>query len=205
MISVFSQFFVLMTLFCIILDRNVYTRMIMLTSLLGLVVYMLYSSRKKNIQVLNLKIDTVLKDLPEMEFHDDAFFDVHEVPKKFKYLSKNVPLLTLLNKMKRLRTFNDHVFAKGCTYIEYFLKMTRCKVDIKFTEMNMIKDHIVNTFSEYSYSVPQELLNKIKFDVLLRTLDTVLYFEGMSKRGRVQDIYPVGRSMMYNCHLLSGH
>lgn len=196
--QLFAVTFVTLGLFLILFDTHATSRAIAIPCLAAAVVWMLWRA-KGTVEKQTLRREhDVLSGLPSVPISDADVYGLDRTPALYTRLRRNPRVMSILHRMRPLRRYNDTGFATALAYIDHYLKKCarqrryNCRVDMD--HLVALKERALLAMHDYAMLVPEQQLYNIGFTGLLHALDVVLHAEGVSRFGRVQDIYPIGVS-----------
>jgi Ca2+/Na+ antiporter len=129
------------------------------------ILYILYSqkaalSEKKNNNIITY-INNLEKELNnDYEVPENKIFFIHKTPRNIKYIKKTKDVQQIIYDIKFLKVFDNALYQKIITYLEYFLKIHykvvigKYDFELYFPILKDIRNEILNSMKTIYFNIP---------------------------------------------------
>jgi hypothetical protein len=189
------------------MDPNTGRRIAVIAALMLAFMWSMHTQRVSMQGSVDRRNDRVFAGLPnDFDITDAQLADVKSTPKdgKYSHVEANDRVMTMFDRLRALRKFNEHTFAMALTYADYLLENGGRGSKFTTPELTMLKDKVMNTLAEFAFVVPARFQRDMRLADKLRAMDTVLFMEAIAPIARVVDVYPTPNDPAHP-GLYSGH
>lgn len=175
------------------MDPNTGRRIAVIAALMLACAWMMHLQRVGHQGSVDRRKDRVFAGLPhDLEFSDAQLADVNSTPTDGRYVhvEANDRVMSMFDRLRALRKFNEHTFAMALTFADYLLEHGGKGSKFTTHELTMLKDKVMNTLAEFAFVVPSQFQRDMRLADKLHAMDTVLFMEAIAPIARVIDVYP---------------
>lgn len=141
-----------------------------------IVLYSLYSKKKEEEETKTANIVSYMDNIEKTLDHDyevpeNKIFAIHKTPRNIKYLKRTEDLRQIVYDIKFLEIYDEALYEKIISYIEYFLKihykvmLGKYEFELYFPVLKDTRNEILNSMKTIYFNIPN--------------ISTILYIKNM--------------------------
>jgi len=134
---------------------------IIILAVIGYFYYLQYQKINKTTNTTSSLMETLEKELSDKhELSDTNIYPVHKTPKNIRFLKKNEEFQQILYDLKFLKIYDNALYNKLTSLIEYFLKIhfkimiKKYDFDLWYPVLKDIRAEILNTMKSIYLNIP---------------------------------------------------
>jgi len=130
-----------------------------------IVLYIIYINKKTIDEKKNSNLNKHINDFEKILDHDyeipeDKIYFIHKTPRNLKYIKKNDDIKQIIYDIKFLKIYDQALYEKIVSYLEYFLKvhykvmLGKYDFELNFQILKDIRIEILNSMKTIYFNIP---------------------------------------------------